>query len=398
MVLRGEIRTRARDRELLILTKANSIATIHRATYLDYVGVKTFGSRGEVSGEHRFLGLWTSTAYHGSPRDIPVLRRKVERVINHFGLDPQSHDGKAVLNVLDTYPRDELFQAPVEDLIRIARSVVNLYERRTVRLLVRRDPYNRFYSCMIYVPRDRYSTDVRQRIEAIVREGFGGSHIETQVQLSDSSHARVHVVVRTDPNDRRKVDVDAIEQRIAEAATNWTDRLRAVLKRERDDAIAARSRQPLSPHLSGGLPGGGRPGRCARRPRRSRSAAHHAARSCGSICIARRSRMPARVHLKIVKLGEPVPISDILPMLENFGLRVIAERPYELAWPEGGEAWIQDFELEHRDRLPIDIARSEAAVQGSLRRRLARRDRERRIQPSAALERTAGLVHGRLGM
>ena len=205
------------------------MATVHRATYLDYVAVKTFGSRGEVSGEHRFLGLWTSTAYHGSPRDIPVLRKKVERVIDHFGLDPQSHDGKAVLNVLDTYPRDELFQAPVEDLIRIARSVVNLYERRTVRLLVRRDPYNRFYSCMIYVPRDRYSTEVRRRIEQIVRESFGGTNLETQVQLSDSSHARVHVVVRTDREERRKIDTAAIEQRIADATTTWTDRLRAVL-------------------------------------------------------------------------------------------------------------------------------------------------------------------------
>src|SRR5581483_332194 len=154
IVLRGEMRARARERELLILTKANSTATVHRGEFLDYVGVKNFDERGRVCGEYRFLGLWTSTAYHGSPRDIPVLRRKVQQVIEYFGLDPQSHDGKAVLNVLETYPRDELFQAAVEDLIRIARGVVNLYERRTVRLLVRRDPYHRFYSCLIYVPRD----------------------------------------------------------------------------------------------------------------------------------------------------------------------------------------------------------------------------------------------------
>ena len=154
---------------------------------------------GEVNGEHRFLGLWTSTAYHGSPRDIPVLRRKVDRVIEHFGLDPASHDGKAVLNVLETYPRDELFQAGVPDLIRIVRGVVNLYERRTVRLLVRRDPYHRFYSCLVYVPRDRYNTEVRERIEQIAREGFAGTEVESQAQISGSSHARVHVVVRTDP-------------------------------------------------------------------------------------------------------------------------------------------------------------------------------------------------------
>src|SRR5215469_14971154 len=154
-VLRGDVRARARGPELLIVTKANSTATVRRGELLDYVGVKTFDARGRVDGEHRFLGLWTSTAYFGSPRDVPVLRRKVERVIEHFGLDPAGHDGKAVLAVLETYPRDELFQAGVPDLIRIVRGVVNLYERRTVRLLVRRDPYHRFYSCLVYVPRDR---------------------------------------------------------------------------------------------------------------------------------------------------------------------------------------------------------------------------------------------------
>jgi len=234
--LRGQLRARARDRELLILTKANSISSVHRATYLDYVGVKSFGARGEVSGEHRFLGLWTSNAYQLSPREIPVLRKKVERVIRHFALDPQSHDGKAVLHVLDTYPRDELFQAPIADLIRIARGVVNLYERRTVRLLARRDPWQRFYSLLIYVPRDRYNTEVRQRIEQLVLEGFGGSSIETQVQISDSNHARLHVVVRTDPEDRRKVHFAAIEKRIAQAATNWTDRLCTVLVAKHDEA------------------------------------------------------------------------------------------------------------------------------------------------------------------
>src|SRR6185437_5127072 len=227
-VLTGDVRARARDRELLVLTKANSVSTVHRAEYLDYAGVKVFDARGRVIGEHRFLGLWTSTAYHRSPRDIPVLRRKVDRVIQYFGLDPHGHDGKAVLNVLETYPRDELFQASVDDLIRIARGVVNLYERRTVRLLARRDPYQRFYSCLVYVPRDRYNTEVRQRIEQIVLEGFSGQSVESQVQISGSSHARVHVVVRTEPPGH-KVDMAAVERRIAEAALTWTDRLREVL-------------------------------------------------------------------------------------------------------------------------------------------------------------------------
>ena len=359
VVLRGQLRARARDRDLLILTKANSISSVHRATYLDYIGVKSFGARGEVSGEHRFLGLWTSTAYHLSPREIPVLRKKVERVIGHFGLDPQSHDAKAVLHVLETYPRDELFQAQIADLIRIARGIVNLYERRTVRLLARRDPWQRFYSLLIYVPRDRYNTEVRQRIEQIVLEGFGGSNVETQVQISDSNHARLHVVVRTDPEDRRKVDLAAIEKHIAQAATTWTDRLHSMLVAKHDEAavlaLAHRYRHafPLA-YEEDVAPADAFEDLANLEALRAEP---HALRLNLYRPVQHRA---GRLHLKIAKLGEPVPISDLLPMLENFGLRVIAERPYELAWPDGGAAWIQDFELEHRDGLRIDIARIES--------------------------------------
>ncbi|MDE2260896.1 MAG: NAD-glutamate dehydrogenase, partial [Gammaproteobacteria bacterium] len=363
--LTGDIRARARDRELLVLTKANSVSTVHRAEYLDYAGVKIFDARGRVSGEHRFLGLWTSTAYHRSPRDIPVLRRKVDQVIQYFGLDPHGHDGKAVLNVLETYPRDELFQASVEDLIRIARGVVNLYERRTVRLLARRDPYHRFYSCLVYVPRDRYNTEVRQRIEQIVLEGFSGRSVESQVQISGSSHARVHVVVRTDPPGPRKVDTAAIERRIADAALTWTDRLREVLVAREGEgagiALATRYRRvfPLA-YEEDVAPADALSDIADLEQLRTAAAARR-------LSLHRpQHQKPARMHLKIVRLGEPVPISDLLPILENFGLRVIAERPYELAWPEGGAAWIQDFELEHRDGLGVDIGRIDGRFKEAL--------------------------------
>ncbi len=355
-VLRGDVRARAREPELLILTKANSTATVHRGELLDYVGVKTFDGRGRVDGEHRFLGLWTSTAYFGSPRDIPVLRRKVERVIEHFGLDPAGHDGKAVLAVLETYPRDELFQAGIPDLIRIVRGVVNLYERRTVRLLVRRDPYHRFYSCLVYVPRDRYNTEVRQRIEQIALAGFAGTSVESQAQISGASHARLHVLVRTDPAARHRPDFAAIERRIGEAALTWSDRLRQVLIERRGEAaglgLAGRYRHVFPVGYQEDVT----PVEALddlrvlewlrEQPQRLQLSLHRPA-----------GQKPQRVHLRIARLGDPVPISDVLPMLENFGLRVISERPYELAWPEGGAAWIQDFELEHRDGVSVDIAR-----------------------------------------
>ena len=354
--LKGELRERARERELLVLTKANSISTIHRSEYLDYVGVKTFDARGEVSGEHRFLGLWTSTAYHRSPRDIPVLRLKVARVIQYFGLDLQSHDGKAVLNVLETYPRDELFQANTRDLVRICRGVVNLYERRTVRLLTRRDPYHRFFSCLVYVPRDRYNTDVRQRIERIVLEGFGGKSVESQVQISTASHARVQVVVRTEPGEQHKIDLAAIERQISDATLSWSDHLHEVLIERRGEAeglaLANRYRHVFPMAYEEDVPPAEALADIANleqlraSPLERRVSLH---RTAGQAATG--------VHLKIVKLGETVSISDLLPMLENFGLRVIAERPYEIAWPEGGVAWIQDFELEHRDGCAIDLPR-----------------------------------------
>jgi glutamate dehydrogenase len=233
--LRGEIRRRARAPDPLIVTKANSVATVHRATYLDYVGIKSFDRAGRVTGEHRFLGLWTSSVYEASSREIPVLRRKVAEVVRRFGLVADSHDAKAVQHALETFPRDELFQATVPELVRIVRGIVNLYERALVRVLARRDAFERFHSCFVYVPRDRYSTAVRNRIEAILSSALGGRDVETQVQLSESTLARLHVVVRTGTPERRAgraqhdLDAASLERAIAAAIASWSDRLQAEL-------------------------------------------------------------------------------------------------------------------------------------------------------------------------
>ena len=223
IVLRGEIREHARAKDLLIVTKANTISTVHRATYLDYVSIKTFDAAGDVSGEHRFIGLWTWSAYSMSPHEIPVLRHKVQAVVSHFGVSPSSHDGRAVLRVLETYPRDELFQTSIPDLVRTIRGIVNVYERQQVRLFVRRDAFRRFYSCLIYVPRDRYNTQVRQRIEVIVRETF---------------HARF------DPRYRnlKAEDIPATESlkdTLVRVAPYWESRIAPELKANRNVLVVA---------------------------------------------------------------------------------------------------------------------------------------------------------------
>jgi glutamate dehydrogenase len=354
IVLTGPLRRQARLPELLVLTKANAASTVHRSSYLDYVGVKTFDNAGQVTGEHRFLGLWTSSAYHKPPSEIPLLRRKLEAIIQHFGLPAQSHDAKSVVNVVETFPRDELFQTPVNELIPSVRGIVNLYERRRVRLFARRDSYERFYSCLVFVPRDRYNTEVRERIERIVRERFGGTHVETQVQISDSTLARLHVLVRTPQGAPPVEHIDRIEAEIAAAAMTWEDRLQQALisrgvEREAID-LAARYAKSFPPAYRADV----EPAQALE------DIADLEALAANPSLLqlnlrARTNDSRGRLHLRILQVGDPISISDILPMLENFGLRVVAEHPYSIAAGERG-VWIQDFELETRDLKRADIA------------------------------------------
>jgi len=367
MLLQGPMRALARDSSILVITKANGIATVHRATHLDYVAVKEFDANGQPCGEHRFVGLWTSTAYFASPREIPLLRRKAARVIEAFGLDSSSHDGKAVLAVLETYPRDELFQASVPELVGIVRDVVNLYERRNTRLLVRPDVFGRFHSCMVYVPRDRYTTDVRHRIEQIILNRFHGSHIESQVQISESNHARLHIVVRAATplvaGGRSKVrelpiDTAAIEREIAEAAATWNDRLRAALQGIHEPAAAMRLASRYSRTFPLSYQDEVAPAD-ALADIADLEALRLAPDSLRLNLHRPEGKSLSRVHLKICKLGEPIPVSDLLPMMENFGLRVISEHPYELEWEGGARASIQDFEFERRGAASVAIDRVE---------------------------------------
>ena len=351
--LTGSVREHARARTLLVITKANSVATIHRATFLDYVGVKTFNARGEVTGEHRFLGLWTSSAYSRSPHEIPVLRHKVQRLIAHFGLSPQSHDGKAVTHVLETFPRDELFQATTEELVPIIRGIVNLYDRKVVRLFVRRDDFLRFWSCLLYVPRDRYNTEVRRRIEAIIRDAFAGTSVESAVQLSESVLARVHLIVRT-PAGSASIDPAVVERRIADAVLTWSDAFRAALTARFDEAEALR----LLARYGRALPAAYTEDTPAAAAAADIAVLEGLAAAGGApqLLLYRSAGSAAnRVNLKFYQTREPRAISDVLPTIENLGLRLISERPYEIKLTDGGVVWIQDFELEHRHGQALDL-------------------------------------------
>jgi len=351
-VLTGAQRREARSPRAVLVTKANSRATVHRGTYLDYVGVRTFDARGRVSGEHRFLGLWTSSAYESSPRTVPLLKGKINAVISAFDTPPDSHDAKALAHVVETYPRDELFQATVPELVRNVRGIVNLYERAQVRLFARRDPFGRFYSCLVYVPRDRYDSRVRARIEAVLRGALGGASVETQVEISESTLARLHVVVRLGSKATPRVDVARIERALSRAASTWQAGLREALTRSMDEAAAlelwtqyawafpAAYTEQVSPAAA--LRDIAELVALGAEPDAMRLRLHRAP-----------SESDTQLHLTLYRRGAPVSISDVVPVMENFGLRVIAEQPYEVHAVRGAGARIQDFELSHATAFDI---------------------------------------------
>ena len=203
------MRAQARQPRLLVLTKANARATVHRPGYLDYLGVKRFDSGGQVSGERRFLGLFTSSAYNTNPAEIPLLRRKVAAVEQRAGFLPNSHAAKALVTILEQYPRDELFQIAGDELYTTAMGILRLGERQRTRLFVRRDAFGRFVSCLIYVPRENYNTDLRAKMQALLMQAFQGVSSEFSVQFSDSPLARVLIVVRTATARRPQVSMCA---------------------------------------------------------------------------------------------------------------------------------------------------------------------------------------------
>ncbi len=343
VMLDKDMRRQARSKDLLLITKANSLSTVHRNSYLDYVGVKIF-SAGKVVGEKRFLGLFTSTAYNRSPTEIPVLRHKVEQVMALSGLPAHSHGAKALQHILDTYPRDELFQSSVPDLIRTSIGVYNLQERQRIKLFIRRDAFRRFFSCLVFVPRDQYSTQIRLRIERILLRAFDGKSLESTVQLSESNLARVHTIVRIKPGSKPKVSIIGIENEIIDAVRSWEDHLQEILIERFGEARGLQLKHAYSQQFPVAYKEDVTP----------REATFDIERLAALSDDSSRLRMSLyrppffeenQLRFKLFHCDHPIPISDVLPMLENMGLKVISEQPYLVSLKNGKHIWIQDFQM-----------------------------------------------------
>jgi glutamate dehydrogenase len=355
LVLPKDVRKRARAKEFMIVTKANSQATVHRPGYLDYVGVKRYTADGKVAGEWRFLGLFTSTAYNSSPRDIPVLREKVAEVMRRSEFSPSSHDGKALMHILETLPREELFQSTTDELYETAMGVVQLQERQRVKLFMRRDSFGRFFSCLIYVPRDRYNTQVRQKIENVLYQALNGKSVEHTVALSESALARVHVFVRTTPWQLPKYDRALLEKEIVLAVRSWQDELKDALVESCGEEQGLKLFARYGNHFPAAY-------QEDIQPKAAVADLEHVdalnAREGLRMTLYRPANAPpGYLRFKTFHREQTIPISDALPMLENMGVRVISERPYELDLADGSIVWIQDFELVHPGELDVDAVK-----------------------------------------
>ncbi len=344
MQLPARLRARARAPGLLVITKSNSRSTVHRPGYLDYIGIRRFDASGAIVGEHRFIGLYTSAAYSAIPEGIPLLRRKVARILAATGFAPGSHAYKSLVNILDTYPRDELFQIGEEELAATALGILKLEGRARLRLFVRQDLYERFVSCLIYAPRERYTTELRKRWQALLVEAFRGTGAEFAVLLSESPLVRVLITVRTQPGQVPDVDRDTLEQRLAEASRRWEDDFAEALHRTLDEARAA----PLARRYANAFPAAYREDFPARAAAADLALVERAL-ATGEVAMNLYRPVEAgagQLRFKLARRGGPVWLSEALPMLERMGLTVIEERPYRVA-PEGAErVWLHDYGLQ----------------------------------------------------
>ncbi|WP_030321213.1 NAD-glutamate dehydrogenase [Streptomyces sp. NRRL B-3229] len=347
--LPADARAKAREHNLLVLTKANSRATVHRPSYLDYIGVKKFDADGNVIGERRFLGLFSSAAYTESVRRVPVIRRKVDEVLERAGFSPHSHDGRDLLQILETYPRDELFQTPADELESIATSVLYLQERRRLRLYLRQDEYGRYYSALVYLPRDRYTTGVRLRIIDILKEELDGISVDFTAWNTESILSRLHFVVRvpqgTELPQLSDSDKERIEARLVEAARSWADGFAEALNAELGEERAAE----LIRHYGNAFPEGYKADHTPRSAvadlvhieKLSEDEDHDFALSLYEPVGA----APEERRFKIYRKGDAISLSAVLPVLTRLGVEVTDERPYELRCADRSVAWIYDFGL-----------------------------------------------------
>ncbi len=352
--------------DLLTLTKSSRRSRVHRDVYSDYVVVKRFDAQGQPCGEVRFMGLYTSQFYSYSPRRIPLLRNKVNWVMDNSGFKQTSHDGKALMAILDFHPRDELFFVSRETLAETAIGIWQIYERRVIKAFMHPDPFDKFVSCIIYLPRESFSTQSRMAIQQAI--GLEVDAVETEFTtqfLPESVLVRIYLVYQIRNKKYLDVSTDQLENIVRQVTRNWADEFSetaisavgqhegASLARRFQRAFPAAYRECYSPQAAV-----------------AHIALFDALESAGELAIAlehKHADENNRLQLKLFHRDQPLQLSDMIPMLENLGFRVVMEHPYLIEPDNESQVWLQEFELSFSLDVNVDVE----AVQGNFKEALS---------------------------
>jgi len=330
---------------ILVTSKTNTKALVHRDAYTDYIGVKRFNTKGEVVGERRIIGLYTSAAYNTNPKHIPFLRHKVALIMKNSSLNPRGHAGKVLLNILETLPRDDLIQGSEEELLQIAMGIFYMQERRRIRMFGRMDIYHRFISCLVFVPKERFNTELREAMQKVLNESCNAQEITFSTYFSESVLARIHFMIRINPQDSVDIDFKDIEKKLIEVGRSWTDDLQYFLSdsfgEEKANSLFLRYKNAFPVFYMTNFS-----------PRTAVFDIKHIEQlsresSLGLNFYRPLDELTDTFRLKIYQNDVTTPLSDVIPIIENLGLRAISERPYSLKFDDEKLTWINDFSMHY---------------------------------------------------
>ena len=338
-----------------IFAKSAQRSRVHRPAYPDYIAVKKFDNKGEVVGERRFLGLYTSRVYHERPDEIPLLRRKFETVMRRSGYMREDYAGKELDQILTVYPRDELFEIEPSDLLSVAKHILYIQERRRIDLFMREDVYGQFVTCLAFFPRDIYNTELRLKVEKVLRDTLGAEDTEFVTQFSESVLARVQFTIRVPQAENRHIPIQEIREKVIALAQSWRDGLQESLNESYGEeqgnemyrlyatAFPASYQEMFS-------------------PRRAAIDLEHIAKSAEGKTLTMSfyralEEDESTLHFKLFYPDQTLPLSDVMPVFDNLGFRVIGEHPFEVIDSSGSVVWIHDFTLQTTAGSVVDIHR-----------------------------------------
>ena len=334
------------SKSILLLGKTNIVSTVHRNSYLDFIGIKKFDDKNNVTGEFRFVGLYTAEAYNNTVKKIPYLRSKVANILTMTDLPAYGHTAKELTNILDTLPRDELFNATEEELYAIATGILHLEEKKKLKLFIRKDLLSKYYSCLVYIPREKFNSELRSKMQDILMRELKGKSVTFATRFSESTLARVHYVIRVAEEIQNECDIGVIQQQLIKASRSWKDDLKDAIY---DKFGEAEGNDIISYYLTA-FPTSYQ--ECFDAKMAVLDIEHIETLignldKCLVISLYKLIEDQANtIRIKLFRVHEPTVLSDVVPMLENMGLRIMSEQPYLVKKTNNGSIWINDYKME----------------------------------------------------